>query len=332
MAILFAGTSNADFVNTGTVLLVTTAAQINADMPEGFSVFPGNFADIKLPSKHLDLWIAYDYFDNGGSMASAPAFGQYVGFYDSASPGQDLFRIGVGSATIEPRIGYWNGSALVYNNFTKGTLYNILRTRVDIHLKIADSGGVFELYLDGSLSASLPITDTNLVGSSGIDIIRLNKYSMTTPTGVYSAVFVADEDTRPMNLASLPFTGAGGVSGWTGAYTDINETGYNDGALLTTSTLDAISTFVTTDLAAKYAAFKVKAVVLSGRGIGGATSPTTIQGVTRQSAVNYAKASEMPTPAALGSINIVWNTNPATAVDWTYALVNSAEFGFKATA
>lgn len=334
MAILFAGTSIADVYPSGTPTVNTTAAQINADMTEGINVNQSNFADIKLPTKQLDLWIAFDYFDASGTISSvASAFGEVVGFYDTATPAQRLFGVGMGyNSGVGSRIGYWNGTTFIHNAFTTGDLYGTARIRVDIHLKIADTGGVFELYSNGTLWASMGITDTQLVGTSGIDVIRLNKYSQGSNLGTYSAIIVADEDTRAMALASLPFTGAGGVSGWTGAYTDINENGYTDAGILTTATLDAIHTFVTTDLAAKYSTFNVKAVAIGARGIGGASSPTTIRGITRQSAVNYDKVPEMPTPAALGPINVVWNTNPATAAPWTYALVNSAEYGFKATA
>lgn len=339
MSILFAGTSTADFLATGTPVSTTTAADINADALEGVRTNVSNIIEFELPAKYLDFWFACDYYDSGGNFSTGLVYFPFIGFHDkSYSTTEPLFSVGAAySGAGKSVIAYYNGTAQVLKDFDRGDIFrsgsSTGRMRLDIHCKIADTGGVFELYIDGVLSASVTITDTLIVSTTGVNLVRLKKYTNTGSTyGAYSAVILADEDTRAMNLVALPYTAAGGVSGWTGAYTDINETGYSDATLLSTETLDAISTFVTTDIAAKYSLFKVRAVAVGGRGIKGASSPTTIQAVVRLSAINYAKASELATPAAMGPMSFIWQTSPVTSAAWTVSEVNAGEFGFKAAA
>ena len=65
MSILFAGTSTADFLATGTPVSTTTAAEINADALEGVRTNVSNIIEFELPAKYLDFWFACDYYDSG---------------------------------------------------------------------------------------------------------------------------------------------------------------------------------------------------------------------------------------------------------------------------
>jgi hypothetical protein len=146
----------------------------------------------------------------------------------------------------------------------------------------------------------------------------------------FSGVFVADEDTRNMNFVAMAPLGSGANSGWTGAYTDIDETGYSDTDFISTTTVDAISTFNFGNVPTKYANYKVKAVAIGARATGSGSAPTKVHGAIRTGGVNYDKAAEMGTPVTFAALNVIWQTNPGTGIAFTIAEVDAAEFGFKA--
>ncbi len=320
MSIISAITSIADLANIGGGLVTTSS--IYGNVAEGIETV-SSFRHT-LPSKVADFWIGCYLMKSGNANTS----GFLILFDTTYSNTQGLFAIAqTGSNTGIYRLTYWNGSAWTAASAETFTIGSGVLHRIDYHVKIANAGGVIELYLNGILTATGAIDDTRITDVvTGIDKVEFGNFASGLNRCQWSAMIFADEDTRAMYMAQRLPTGNGANTAWTGAFGDVDETGINDADFITSTTAGAKETFTHAALPAAWATgFTVEAVAINYRFSAGQNSGVVAKDLQRIGGTDYVGTS-LGSNAQIAPVQKLLAQNPATSADWTMAEAAS-EFG-----
>jgi hypothetical protein len=192
----------------------------------------------------------------------------------------------------------------------------------------------FDLFVDTtngdmSLFASgtelVTVTGLSLSHNSGVANVRL--YSADQPRCI-SQVIVDTDPTIGDRLYTLPPTGAGADTAWTGTYTEIDEIVYSDADFINSSTNDQVETFAIA--APTLTGYTVRSISITARAKRGASGPANLRFVLRSSGTNYDNGSDIALGVGYGAFWATWATNPATAAAWVNSAVASLQFGVKA--
>lgn len=334
MAILHAGSSHSEFIFNGALNSQTSTAGLPA-LPASFSeciVMDGalgipayvemNFAPI------AEVWVAFDLY-----IAARRTFFPFLEFYNTTySTTQPLFTIKFPTNDLAAHFYYWNGTTMVDAGTLPNDFFDANTRRYDTRLKMANTGGVFEVMKDIRDLSTASITDTIHTTATTIDRIRVQGCGVGSgQRHYYFNIFAADEDTKQFELASVTPSANGALQGWAGTFSNINEAGVNDATTISAAAADTLSTFIFPAMPTRLTNFKVAALILGGRGSGGAATPTTFEGVARVGGTDYTTTTEanVPITLATGPFMFKWTLNPATGLPWTVAEINSSQWGFK---
>jgi hypothetical protein len=331
MTILAFGTSLAELsegvFNPATRSADTTAARMSPNVSEGAQVLVTDATGLTLRfAAQSELWASfYVYF----SSAPISSGGCPITFYSGTTA---LFQIDPDSLGTPSAMAfeYWTGSSWTEATGEVGSYSNGVRYRFDVHVKIADSGGVLEWYTDGALTGTFT-GDTLRTALTTVDGIAL-KHGSDTGYSVFSAVMVADEDTRGITYIQKLINGAGALSDWTGTYAEIDEAGANDSDLIQASADAQTSLFTKAALPAGFSSgYQVIGLGVSARAQRGSSGPANIQMAARHGTTNGFSASKS-LETALNPKHHIFTQNPATAAAWTYAEADAAQVGVRSAA
>ena len=199
-----------------------------------------------------------------------------------------------------------------------------------MRINISNTGNL-EIYKDGYLELAFS-GDTLVTAQTTIDEVKIRSMKggvLSSQSQLYSAVMVADEDTRPIQMADIRPSGVGTNSDMTGAYTDVDELGQPDNVFLQSTVADQTSTFaasaISTDLDA---GFETIAVGVSGLGLRGVTGPASAQTAIYSGTTNAVGTSTALDLTQTG-FQDVYATDPDTATAWTFAGADAVEIGVK---
>lgn len=323
MTILFAGTSHADVQQTGSADVHTTAANLDTYVLEGLrcAIGGGNGFEIKIEPKD-DLWMSF-YSMWSSSTGSAGVGVAFIGY----ETGVEIFRVSGNGNASTVGLGYHNGTSLQLAAVL-GSSFSGLH-RFDVHLKMADTGGIFEVYKDGVLDAQLSGITTDTILTDATKIGRIGFNNMALGHSIYSAIIIADEDTRGMRLEQKLPSAAGATTSWTGAYTTVDETGIGDNDYAWSATLNAISTFTYPASHADFSSgYGVRAVIAGMRAVAPADGSMKLAGVVRTSGTDYASP-DVKALTAYGRAQAIWDVNPNTAAAWTVSAASGSQVGMK---
>lgn len=121
---------------------------------------------------------------------------------------------------------------------------------------------------------------------------------------------------------------AGANTGWTGAYTNVNETTPDEDATIdSTATPNAIQTYALDDLTRQGKIYSVKVYARAKA----TTVPETITFVVRTSAANYFSATAQTITTNWATYSYEWFKNPSTGGDWSITDINNLEAGYQFT-
>ena len=121
---------------------------------------------------------------------------------------------------------------------------------------------------------------------------------------------------------------SGANTGWTGAYTNVNEaTPDEDATVDSTNTPNAIQTYNLDDLTRQGKIYSVKVYVRAKA----SASPETIAFVVRTAAANYFSTPAQPVTINWTTYAYEWLKNPSTGADWSMTDVNNLEAGYQFT-
>lgn len=330
MAVLWAGTSIADFAWSGTSYNnYTTSGNIALGVIEGILLDNGTLASRAEGTCEFeavdDFWLAFTWNNPNAATASGASY-NLLGFFNKAySTVNPLLKIqAVSNAMV---LHYWNGSSFVVDNTVTGMI-DIATIRIDIHIKIADTGGVFAVYKNGNLLANLSTDDTLRVGATHIDMMRLGQYHVNSSNGAnrVSGMIIMDGDTREYDLYQRQPNSNGAETAWTGVYTDVAKNNVNDATMITAGTAGLLETYGKVALPSQFADADIGGVILSARA---RTSDVGINGVIRIGGTNYDKAPEHSPGVAFTPTQYRFDLNPATSGPWSFSAIDGAQTGVK---
>lgn len=333
MSILGAWTSISDFYAFAGTVVMTTASKLAPYVKEGVQV-TATAAPIRavLPTPVSDAWLSFHFYGESSAFG-ANATGQLLRIRDTET-GQTLFQLdfdNIDDFSLES----WNGTSFVEQSVFTAGVGGVAVHKMDVHVKLDDVSGVVNVYLDGALILAMS-GDTIFTSSTTFNTIELCRPALDAigfGQVTFSALIVADEDTRAMVFHQAQASGAGATTGWTsGSYTDVTKLGRDDNTFIKSETADQSISFVMDDVNSALNAYTPRAVVLSARTRKGTTGPQNMQGIVRQSGNDFTTANISGISPGYGSRQAVMNTNPATSTDWLISEINANEFGLKSVA
>ena len=198
----------------------------------------------------------------------------------------------------------------------------------DVHC-YTTAGGVCtaELYLNNVLIATATVSGANRGLKRGFyDFPYTDTYGVMDGDnkGFFSELIFADEETRGMRVKTIPPTGNGAETAWTGTYADVDET-TPDTASISTTEADASETFTHSITLAE--GTPIKALCLGA--LAGCAAADGIEAVLRLGETNYSQDLLMALSAGETPNQSIWHLNPATSAPFTASEVNALQFGFK---
>lgn len=305
----------------------TTTALYDSNYCSGAITLSGTtmYANLELATTgQSEVWVHFqEYYSTTNAGSNVPL----VTLFNASDVGVlRLYQVSSSSRKLQ----YWNGTAWT-DIGSAYTQTSGARVSIDIHCKIDDTVGIFELYVDSVLKASMT-GDTNVFTGSEVSYVQFAPtHSTNTANQGFSQAIVATEDTRLMKLATLRPNGAGSTSSWGGAYTDVDDVGYNDDSdYITSDTADQVSTFATTDLSLTAQTLTPVGLIVSGRARRGTSGPQNIQLGLHTGGSDYFGTAEPSLGTSFNNLSQrIWDQNPNTTADWTVSDLLSLEIGVK---
>ena len=197
----------------------------------------------------------------------------------------------------------------------------------DIKLTLGSPHTV-ELSINGSVSiAATTFTQASLTS--------LRSFRINGPSGSSGGHFSQILITRgiPTSGAFVKYsraTAAGTNTGWTGAYTDVNEAIGSDATVNTAASSGLKQSFAMGDVTVP-AGYAIKAVFTAMRAKNNGGAPANVQSLLRSSGTDYSSGTLTfpPMSTSFQAMLMRYDTDPATGVAWTQAGWNAAEAGFE---
>ena len=304
---------------------VTTASRISPGVAEGIECensSENGYRQLDFAASS-EIWVSF-YYSEVSSTANSRRFGFRI-----CSDGSVLFQWG-GSSINNNNLymQYWNGAS--YTNMTSAPFPVNSLSHILIHIKMDDTVGIIEYFVNGVLIASFS-GDTI---TTGITTLNQLKIGLTDAGGLssgmcYSAIMVADHDISNLMYLQRAVNGAGAETAWTGDYTSVDETGVSDADIIYSANNGDVETFTKAAQSSLYNTYNIYGVGVSARAKRGTSGPQNLQLVARSGSTNGFSANK--------ALDLAWTTeqelfdeNPDTAAPWTFAEADSAQVGVKA--
>lgn len=323
----FIGGEDHDFTKIGNVGVntATTAARRTANARCTLQILSNpNMTDgwsASFDASRSSFWFTarfYPVFNQSGG------FGSIFDFLAFTVGG--VRRLGIDYATQDSRYRLFKqntaGSRTVLVSGSAFQTSGVLQ-KLDIQVNYSAAGSV-NVYLDGTLiiSYSGDVTTDSATGLSGA-VLGACAFPMSGGANHWSEVICADTDTRGLSLVTLAPNGNGNTFSFdSGSYTSINETTLDDTTLISSGTAGQLAQF-TIGSAGITGNPGIKALAVTARAAKGGTGPQNAKASARTGGANYASAA-IALPAALGRIQGVFTTNPATAAPWSASDLTAA--------
>ena len=226
----------------------------------------------------------------------------------------------------------YRGSTLL----ATGTQTFVLDTTylIEVHVKIADSGGRFEVKVDS-------VSDIDFTGDTKEgENTQFNKVKIGYGSVVYAYArydnFIMDDANwiGSTKIQAIKPSGAGNSTGWTpsaGSNWDcVEEIPKNDADYVSINSNDITDTYAAANMAGNIGT--VKCVQVQSRAkYDGSPIPTNLKLVVRSGGADYLSGNKA-VPASEKSLWHLWENNPADSLAWEEADVNAMEIGVKSAA
>lgn len=311
------GSSITDFLVPPDAVVVTTSAQIAPGVKEGISCpTPGTGPYWSHSAAKTTYHTTFYAYIDGGFSQSFNSGRSICTYKEGANSRLEIRPVSTGNTTAL-RV-FINGAEA---DVGSPTLSRLARYRFDVEYKYDGASGYGRVYVNSVLFAEFT-GDTTTGGASGVDNMILAN-AASGQTWQFSGIISADEDITADFLVQHDTYGAGAVNTMdAGAYTDIDETGANDGDLLIGGS-DGQAIEFTTNLPTAYeAGYTVIADIITARARKGTIGPQTLKLGYDIGGTDYVDAGQAPQNATYGPIKVLNANNPDDASAWDIADVD----------
>lgn len=273
---------------------ISNVRGVGFDTPISSTRFDSNYADTAIRLNASTEYAIADFVDSSGASDAATT-GETVwvhcSHYTSGSTtvasimslvdGSDQEWLAVRTTAVSGTFG------LYYNSGTGGSpvwtligstfsLTLITPQGMDIKLTLGSPHSV-ELYRNGSLIASGTFTQASL---TSVDAVRFATAS-TSEQAVSEIMATIGYNTVGGHVFYGKATGAGANTGWTGAYTTIDEPTVDDADLISSGTAGQRSTFAYSDMPALGSGYALGDAFMYTRAKNDGANPTNVKPVRR---------------------------------------------------
>lgn len=307
-----------------TVYEQTTAGYFDPDFARAAIRTPSGWQYAESPTlpSRTDVWFHAECLFQS---VSGSVLGTIFQWFDSG--GTPRIRVNFHSGTSALSMDWWNGSAwVVAGTFTLSLIG--VKQIFDIHAVVNSSSGLVDLYIAG----------TQRIASGSIDLsgaANLNKFQLWgTSTSVsritsWSQVGVRTISTIGAKIITVPMTGNGAETAWAGDYTNIDETVYSDGDLISGAVNGDKELYTGTPVLSSLTGYVVTAVAVTSRAKQSGAGPAQFRHLLRSGGVIY-NSSTHALDFGYGAFCDIWETNPNTGVAWLSTEISALQYGVEA--
>lgn len=227
---------------------------------------------------------------------------------------QPMYNSGTGASPVWTAVGATFASAAETLNY-------------DVALTLGSPHSV-TVYKDNTAISTGTFTQALL---TSLDRVRFGgvhtSAGATQGTGISQVLVTSNISTVGAIVAQSKGTADGANTGWTGAFSDVNEIGVNDATTQAAATAGLIETHVMSDITVP-AGFEINTVFHWMRAKNDGTAPNNIRSTLRLSGANYAGPTASNIGLGYGPVGSKWTQAP-NASNWTAANFNAIEFGYE---
>lgn len=217
----------------------------------------------------------------------------------------------------------WNGTSYAKVADAPTTIFSTeqTRNRFAVDVFVDATAGYITMHLDGTVIATW--TGNTSVGGNvtGLSFVDPREFD----DGQLSGVIVADESAAKMRLVQTKPSGAGGDSGWTGTFADVDEVENLDSSYIGATVPEQTSTFVTPAINTVFNSPTWEAVAVSTSLVANSRDPVA--------PVIRSGSTVLEGPGKAHSTNeidrLITHVNPANGQPWTYATASAAQPGVR---
>lgn len=247
-----------------------------------------------------------------------------------------------GNVRLRLRISSTSNTSTLYLDKFDGTNSVVLGTstlligtgsanvnKIDVLVNYTAVGGYVRVYVDQTEYINYS-GDPTAGGSSSLDELRLSG-GYTLGQGGWSEIIVANEDTRPLALKVLAPNGAGDVTEWTGAYTDIDEAAASDADTASSAVAGQILTTESTGMPAGGSGEAIRAVKIVASALRGAAGPQKIA-IGVKSGSSYGWSADLALDTGYTAVSHTLTADPATGQAFLREAITALKFALRSVA
>jgi hypothetical protein len=270
------------------------------------------------------LWVHFEMYNLGTNFST----GAVVTIYDSS--GFPWFRIvSASGGVMQPQYNSNTGASPTWTAVGDSlTIRGQTKFVWDLKLTLG-SPHSFEWSLGSVKQSYGTFTQASFANAASA---RFSSTGGTSGTAFSQILATRDITTIGARVKYCRATAAGANTGWSGAYTDVNEAVGADGTLQSAASAGLKSTHAMGDVTMPGNANKFRSLFHWLRANNNGASPQNIKSVLRSSGVDYSTGDLSGIGTTLAAVGARYNQNPATTADWVASDWNAMEAGYEAAA
>jgi hypothetical protein len=216
-------------------------------------------------------------------------------------------------------------------------------TYIEVRAKIADTGGIFQVKINGSQDYACSVTgaDTQYTSTAGVSKIRIGGLCSANNYGGQCSIddlYIIDPTVGTTNLSMLGDVkvvyvlpaASGSYSQWTASpsganYTCVDDTSPNDSDDFVQT--DGVGNIDTYNFDSLVGVTNIYALSVTTTLCKGDAYDRRVRGVARIESTNYSSDSSISMSTDWTCKQAIFDQNPATSSSWTVSAVDNSEFG-----
>lgn len=266
------------------------------------------------------LWCHWEIGSSGGSYSSGRDF---MAITDSSA--YPWFRLRLTSnSVLQPQYNSGTGPSPVWSDVGSSFAIGMSRRAFDVKLTLG-SPHSFEVSMSGSLESSGTFTQASFTNAAAFTLIPTQN-SGTTYFSQLAAT--RDKSTIGGKVWTRRGTADGTNTGWSGAYTDVNEAVGSDASVQSSTSAGQKETHAIADVTIS-AGTEISSVWHWMRAKNDGSAPTNIKSVIRSGGADYSTGNLSGIGSSYGAVGARYDADPATAANWTQTSFNGIEAGYE---